>query len=228
MPTPVLLAIETSQRKGGVALSDARGAIHVEMLRGSPRHDDDLMPAIDRLLTKAGLARRDLDVVGLSNGPGGFTGLRIAITTAKMLAETLGVILIAVPSSLVVAASYEPTAHDPILVALASKGETCWLTRLTLTAGRWKIQGEPGLVDARQLDLTDITVLLGDSHLPAEIRQKCEEAHVSIVEPEFTPEACLNACLYQLASGKKADPLALSPLYPRPPEAVSLWKKRSK
>lgn len=228
MPTPVLLAIETSQRKGGVALSDARGGVHVEMLRESQRHDDDLMPAIDRLLTATGLARGDLEAVGLSIGPGGFTGLRIAVTTAKMFAETLGVTLIAVPSSLVVAETYMSSTDGPILVALASKGETCWLTRLASTAGRWEIQGEPGLVDARQLDLTDITVLLGDRHLPAEIRRKCEQASVPLAEPEFTSEACLNACSYQLASGEKIDPLALSPLYPRPPEAVSLWKKRRK
>jgi len=29
-----------------------------------------------------------------------------------------------------------------------------------------------------------------------------------------------------IARGQVTDPLALSPLYPRPPEAVSLWEKR--
>ncbi len=228
MPHPVLLAIETSQRTGGVALSDAGGDVHVEMLRESQRHDDDLMPAIDRLLTKTGYQPGDLEAVGLSIGPGGFTGLRIAITTAKMLAETLDVTLIAVPSALVVAESHTPTHSGPILVALASKGETCWLTRAGMNSGRWEIQGEPGLVDAHRLDLTDITVLLGDRHVPEAIRKKCEEFSVPIIEPQFDPAGCLKVSLYRLASGDLADPLALLPMYPRPPEAVTLWKKRHK
>ncbi|MCH7545044.1 MAG: tRNA (adenosine(37)-N6)-threonylcarbamoyltransferase complex dimerization subunit type 1 TsaB [Planctomycetes bacterium] len=228
MPHPVLLAIETSQRKGGVALSDAKGVVHVEMLRESQRHDDDLMPAIDRLLTKAGLQPGDLEAVGLSIGPGGFTGLRIAITTAKMLAETLEVKLIAVPSALVATESHNPALTGPILVALASKGETSWLTKVDSTSGRWEIRGEPGLLDAHQLDLTDITVLLGDHHVPEAIRKKCEGTPVPIVEPQFDPVACLKVSLYQFASGDMTDPLMLHPLYPRPPEAVTLWEKRRK
>lgn len=228
MPHPVLLAIETSQRTGGVALSDAGGVVHVEMLQESQRHDDDLMPAIVRLLTKTGLQPGDLEAVGVSIGPGGFTGLRIAITTAKMLADTLEVTLIAVPSALVVAESHNPVLSGPILVALASKGETCWLTRMDSTLGRWKIQGEPGLVDAHQLDLSDITALLSDHHVPEAIRKKCEVVPVPILEPQFDPAACLKVSLYRLASGDISDPLILRPLYPRPPEAVTLWKKRRK
>ncbi len=45
----VVLAIETSQRKGGVALRDASGAAYVEWVAENLRHDDDLLPAIDRL-----------------------------------------------------------------------------------------------------------------------------------------------------------------------------------
>jgi len=186
------------------------------------------MPAIDRLLTKSGLQPGDLEAVGLSIGPGGFTGLRIAITTAKMLAETLEVKLIAIPSALVVAESHNPAHAGPILVALASKGDTCWLTKVEMTPGRWEIQGEPGLMDAHQLELTDITVLLGDHHVPEAIRKKCEDISVSIIEPQFDPAACLKVSLYRLASGDIADPLTLLPLYPRPPEAVTLWEKRHK
>ena len=128
MPHPILLAIETSQRTGGVAVSDLQGRAHAEPLSQSLRHDDELLPAIDRLYTRLGLEPRQTRAVGVSIGPGGFTGLRIAVATAKMLAETLGVDLVAVPSALVAAGSYR--GSGPIVVALAAKGETCWATRL--------------------------------------------------------------------------------------------------
>ncbi len=87
--TPVLLAIEASQRRGGVAVRDRDGEDHVEWLGESARHDDDLLAAVDRLFGRLRLAPADTGVVGVSTGPGGFTGLRVAVATAKMLAESL-------------------------------------------------------------------------------------------------------------------------------------------
>ena len=89
---------------------------------------------------KAGLPPRDLQVVGVSIGPGGFTGLRIAVTTAKMLAETLGVKVIEVPSALVAANAYKKD-EESILIALASKRESAWITKLIRREGVWEIQG---------------------------------------------------------------------------------------
>lgn len=227
MGFPVLLAIETSQRTGGVALREAAGDVHVEMLRETGRHDDDLMPAIKRLVDKAGLTPRDLEAVGVSIGPGGFTGLRIAVTTTKMLAETLGVKVIGVPSALVVAESHKED-DGPILIALASKRETAWITRMIKSGGAWEIQGEPGLADAASIDFSGVRVLLADRYLPDSIRETSSHAGLIIEEPFFDPAACLElACRLQL-SGQYANPLTLTPLYPRPPEAVSLWEERRK
>lgn len=225
---PILLAIETSQRIGGVALRDSGGTILIEMLQESKRHDDDLMPAIKRIFERADLQPSDLEAVGVSMGPGGFTGLRIAISTAKMFAETLGVKLIAVPSAVVVAESHSETHEDHLLVALASKGETCWVTCLERQGEHWQIRGEPSLSDASHIGRFSSPVLLGDQYLPSSIREKCEQDGVNIFPPVFDPKACLKAASQQLKQGETCDPLSLSPLYPRPPEAVSLWEKRRK
>src|SRR5262245_39572606 len=147
----ILLAIETSQRLGGIAVRAQDGTVHTEMLAPQKRHDDDLLPAIDRLLGRLNLSQGDLGAVGVSIGPGGFTGLRIAVTTAKMFAEALGAAIIAVPSALVAAESYQ--GQGPIIVALSSKGDTCWCTRLHRVNGIWSIVGVPALVDADHLDL---------------------------------------------------------------------------
>ena len=222
MAQSVVLAIETSQRKGVVALRDPAGAAHVEWVAANLRHDDDLLPAIDRLYRRVGLQPEATDAVGVSIGPGGFTGLRIAVSTAKMLGEALGCALVAVPSALVAAGSYQ--GAGPIIVALASKADTCWVTRIEWIDDRWAPADDGRLADARSLELRDIQALIGDEFLPPGIRDACSAAKVAIIDPKFDPLACLAATEQRLKQGDTTNPLSLGPRYPRRPEAVGKWR----
>ncbi|MCH8822147.1 MAG: tRNA (adenosine(37)-N6)-threonylcarbamoyltransferase complex dimerization subunit type 1 TsaB [Planctomycetes bacterium] len=221
---PIILAIETSQRIGGVALRDAEGKIHVESVSSDLRHDDDLLPAIDRLYKRINLKPTSTTVVGVSIGPGGFTGLRIAITTAKMLAEVTNCKLVAIESSLVACQSLNQ--QGPIIVALAAKGESCWATRIIKKDDRWQISEQGRLVDASSINLEDAKILLGDKHLPLEIRSLCQQVGVGIIEPSFDPVACVKIAYQLFSIGQLVDPLKIKPLYPREPEAVTLWVQK--
>ena len=57
-----------------------------ERLADAPAHATELMPAVARALGRAELAFGDLDALAVGVGPGGFTGLRIGIATARGLA----------------------------------------------------------------------------------------------------------------------------------------------
>lgn len=227
--TPVL-AIETSQRAGGVALRDRNGSVHVEMLAPKKRRDDDLLPAIDRAFRRAGCTSADLSegAVGVSIGPGGFTGLRIAVTTAKMFAEILHTKLIGVPSALVAAQStlgLNPGASD-VIVCLACKNDSCWCTRVRFENQQWRTIGQPGLCTAKTLEISGISAVLADEHLPEPLRILCEQNNVVVVEPKFDPGACLLIAERMFRDGATSNPLTFTPLYPREPEAVTLWQKR--
>ncbi len=228
MATEVLLAIETSQREGGLALRDPDGRVHVETLSEDKRHDDDLLPAIDRLFKRASLAPHDLSAVGVSIGPGGFTGLRIAVTTAKMFAMTLGARIVAVPSALVAAESCEQNqiGEGPVLVALAAKRNGFWATRLVKDDSRWSIAGGAHLAVADTVELDGLSAIIGDKYLPEPAKQRCAAAVLRIVEPRFDARACLEAADRMLKAGEIVDAHSLAPMYPRPPEAVSLWQQR--
>ena len=219
--TRVALAVETSQRRGSVAVRDLAGQVHYASLGADLRHDDALLPAVDRLYADAGLRPVDTGVVCVSVGPGGFTGLRIGVATGKLLAEVLGADLVAVPSALVVAESFDGTG--PIIVALASKDATAWLTRLEQRNRVWTIVGAGRLQD--HLELNGIEAVLADEHLPDGMRRCCDQAGVAIVRPVFDARSCMIAGMRCFDAGDTVAPATLAPLYSRAP-AVTLRQRR--
>jgi tRNA threonylcarbamoyladenosine biosynthesis protein TsaB len=92
----LVLGLETSSSESGVALcSDGSLLAEVEF-----RHEMSLLtqlPArIDELLHAGGAAMSDLGGVGVSSGPGSFTGLRIGVSAAKGIAYTLGIPIVGI------------------------------------------------------------------------------------------------------------------------------------
>jgi tRNA threonylcarbamoyladenosine biosynthesis protein TsaB len=233
LDTEVILAIETSQRAGGVALDAGAGGVRAESLGRAPGHDEQLMPAIKRLFEQAQLPPEALTAVGVSIGPGGFTGLRIAVAIAKMLAMTLNAKVVAVPSAMVAAMSSvrpggesDSKSSEAVLVTLAAKRESFWGTTLRATRGVWTIVDPGRLMTAADLSLEGIVEVLGDRYLPPAARRRCEAAGVPVRVPSFQATACLEATRSKLRAGETTDPRTLKPLYPRPPEAVARWQER--
>ena len=75
-------------------------SLEVEAHRAS---NTQLLPRIDALLTEAGVSRDQIACVCVGRGPGSFTGVRIAMASAKGIASALGVALVGVSSLDVVA-----------------------------------------------------------------------------------------------------------------------------
>lgn len=92
--TPLSIAIV----KDGDLLAEENSAMAVN-------HSLRAMPAIEELLTKAGLVPADIDAIAVSEGPGSYTGVRIGVTIAKTLAWTLGKPLVGVSSLKALAAN---------------------------------------------------------------------------------------------------------------------------
>ena len=81
-----LLALETSSSRCGVALlraADGRLDVTVREHEGSQEHAERLLPMAGELLAEAGLAPGALHAVAFGQGPGGFTGLRVACGVAR-------------------------------------------------------------------------------------------------------------------------------------------------
>jgi tRNA threonylcarbamoyladenosine biosynthesis protein TsaB len=98
-----LLALDTSTRRVGVAIGDGRGVRALLEIGGAtdggpPRHAEELAPAIQYVVERAGADLSNLSAVAVAIGPGMFTGLRVGVTTAKVLALALRIPVVTVTS----------------------------------------------------------------------------------------------------------------------------------
>ena len=90
MPEGLTLALDTST---DVTVGLARGTEVLAVGRVTDRvaHVEQLTPLVHRALAEAGAALGDVDRVVVGLGPGPFTGLRVGIVTAQVLAHVRGV-----------------------------------------------------------------------------------------------------------------------------------------
>lgn len=82
------LALDTSTSQGGVAVlrEDQTLASRTWSREGS--HGEHLTSKIEDALNEAGIAASEINVVAVGQGPGSFTGIRIAINGARTIAFT--------------------------------------------------------------------------------------------------------------------------------------------
>ncbi len=226
----VTLAIETSNPSamadgsaGAVALGaganlESLRVLGAESLGSTDRHDDGLMSAIDRLCRAAGVPAKSVGRVAVSIGPGGYTAVRIAVATARMISLATGAKCAGVPTARVVARRAPADVAD-FAVALASKGETA---NITVFRDRRPTDLPGRLLAAEDLRSLDVRTLIADRFLPAAMRAACHDLGMMVIRPVFDPVACLEAS-FQVP---EQEALTLLPLYPREPEAVTQWRRR--
>ena len=97
-PAPLLLALESATAWLGVALFRGVEPIARWRERAPGASSDALVPAVVALLHRCGVAPGEVEQFAVSVGPGSFTGLRVAVATAKGLAFGEGPVVAPVPT----------------------------------------------------------------------------------------------------------------------------------
>ena len=92
-----LLAIDTATERCSVALLIDERIVEraTETQRG---HADLVLPMVEEVLAAGGLTLRQLDGLAYGRGPGGFTGVRIAVGVAQGLAYGAQLMTVAAPT----------------------------------------------------------------------------------------------------------------------------------
>ncbi len=118
-----LLALETATSAQSVALVEDERLLAKQSYEAQGNRGGLLLPTVDQVLQKAGLAARDLDAVAVSVGPGSFTGLRVGLATAKGLALGSGARLAGVSTLETLAEGYALTDGTICALLDAYRGE---------------------------------------------------------------------------------------------------------
>ena len=87
----LLLGLDTATPAVTVALHDGDHPLAQLVTVDAHRHAELLAPAIAKVIADAGAERGDLTGIAVGVGPGPYTGLRVGVVTAKVLAAALGI-----------------------------------------------------------------------------------------------------------------------------------------
>lgn len=88
-PPQRLLAFDTATSSLAVSVTEGGRVLAERNIHAERNHSAYLVTAIGECLEAAGLAKQDVDGIAVGIGPGSYTGIRIAVTTAKTLAWSL-------------------------------------------------------------------------------------------------------------------------------------------
>jgi tRNA threonylcarbamoyladenosine biosynthesis protein TsaB len=109
-----LLALDTATPRVSVAIGSGGALLGEVNLVGGRRHAEQLAPAIRYLCDELNLDLEHVAGVAVGLGPGLFTGLRVGVTTAKVMAQALRVPVVGISSLDLVA---YPARHTTRLIA---------------------------------------------------------------------------------------------------------------
>ena len=136
-----ILALDTSTEYCSVALW-RDGAVDASEARAGQRHSELLLPMVDALLARHGLAIRQLDGIAFGEGPGSFTGLRIACGVTQGLAFGAGIPVAGIGT---LAAMAEATPAERVICCLDARMSEIYHAAYAKSGGAWRAVHAPSL-----------------------------------------------------------------------------------
>jgi tRNA threonylcarbamoyladenosine biosynthesis protein TsaB len=221
------LALDTATERASVALGLLGEPPVEETIAGARRHAAELLPAVQRLLQRAGVSLDDLRGIVLSDGPGSFTGLRVGAAVAKALVQARGLPLWTAPSLLVRAAAVASEEGVVLAVANALRGQVYAAAYRFLPEGI-RTQLVPSVYRPEELAGSGLrpTAVIGDA--PPEVIAILEHwvGRPLIGPPAGFPRAALLLHLVGRNGGARAVDAVRDwePVYGRPAEAQARWE----
>lgn len=125
-----LLALETSTERLSLAIL-RDGKLFARDVDAGQRHSDLTLPLLYELLEESGLAMQDLDAIAFGQGPGSFTGVRIACGLAQGIALGLAKRVVPVETQMALA---EQAGGEKVLVALDARMGEIYLAAYRVSA----------------------------------------------------------------------------------------------
>lgn len=161
----ITLAMDTSYQYLVVGLYEDGKQLAGFAMETPKRQSENLFPALESVLQQAGKTLQDTDSIVITEGPGSYTGLRIAMTVAKVLAASRPMDLYTI-NTMQLYAGMDPSANvildargHRVYAAHVENGQTVWMGILDLDEVPAFLESHSG-------------TLYGDGHLIGKPAQK--------------------------------------------------------
>ncbi|WP_298441621.1 tRNA (adenosine(37)-N6)-threonylcarbamoyltransferase complex dimerization subunit type 1 TsaB [uncultured Ferrimonas sp.] len=154
-----ILILDTATENCSAALHH-QGTVYADCAEAPREHSQRILPMVESLLSQAGIALADADVIAFGRGPGSFTGIRIG--TAMVQGLAMGAELPVIPLSNLAAmaqGAIDAGATDVVAAIDARMGEV-YFGHYRAENGLAVLQGEEVVIkpDALQPQLDAISV----------------------------------------------------------------------
>ncbi len=241
------VAFETSSDCLSVAVAHGDVTTSEDVADAAQKNSELALPLMHRLLKSASLLLKDIDVVVYGQGPGSFTGIRIACGLAQGLAFGLGKRVIGVPSTLVLAAQAHAKMNngpDKIVVAIdARMGEVYFAVYQQDASMDCGFAEIVAAVLVKPNQLPDVAIWLeghgqvvgigsafADAGLRAALLAGLHSVNVDIIEPAL-PQATALLAIAQRLTRRLGDaathhPRDAAPIYLRNNVAMTIDERR--
>ena len=222
---PVILALETATTCGSLALVAEDRCLAEYSLNTSATHSRSLLAGIHWLLAQCDLGWPQIAAIAVGLGPGSFTGLRIALSTAKGLCMATQKPLIGVETLIGLACQF-PFSTLPICPVIdARKNEIYTALYRCNDQGLPEKTTEAMVIKPHRLQefITSPTVLVGDAlPLYGEMLKDLlgKSALIAPTEICFARAASIGSVAWHLyRQGSFLDPATAVPVYVRASDA---------
>jgi tRNA threonylcarbamoyladenosine biosynthesis protein TsaB len=230
----LLLCLDTATPQVGVAIGCDEQVIGRIQLARPQHHAEHLAPAIEFLLNQLDLSLDQVSAIGVGIGPGLFTGLRVGVTTAKVMAQALRIPLIGVPSLDLLAFEVRYTDRLVVPALDAKRGEVFYATYRQVPGGVQRLSdyevGAPADVCGDLMARGEEVLLLGDGAL------RYRDDFLELERAEFGPPSLSYPSVSALVELTRAkfqredfsQPRDVHPLYLRLSDAEMNWVKQAR
>lgn len=240
MGNSLTLTVETSGRTGSAAIGTGEIILAERFLSGQLRHAAELFTCCQSILKHIGHKACEINQIYISAGPGSFTGLRIAVTMAKMFAFASNTKIVAISTMDVISENatefskatgqqMEQVAvildakRSQFFVAVYQKSESGW-TKIVddclMTSSEFRQRFDGGKKNIW---------LLGEGLVYYKDDFKGDQ--IDIVPEEYWYPNAHNAYIIgrkKALANQFTDPESLTPFYLRKTEATEKWEQKQK
>jgi len=167
----MLLAIDTSTARIGLALYDGATVPGELVWQSRAHHTEQLAPALAGLLERVGVTMDSIKALGVAIGPGSFTSLRVGLSFVKGLVLARHLPLIGIPTLDIVAASMPLSDRKLAAVLQAGRGRLAvgWYKP---TGSGWQPEGPVTTTTAEELEKKIRKPVIVCGELTSEDRQR--------------------------------------------------------